>query len=33
MQSYVSNVFMTGITNEWAMSMIEDTLATHPSLV
>ena len=28
MQSYISNVFMTGITNEWVMSMIEDNLAT-----
>ena len=28
MQSYVSNVFMTVITNEWAMTMIEDNLAT-----
>ena len=28
MQLYVSNVFMTGITNEWVMSMIEDNLAT-----
>ena len=28
MQLYVSNVFMTGITNEWEMSMIEDNLAT-----
>ena len=26
-QSYVSNVFMTGITSEWVMSMIEDNLA------
>ena len=26
--SYVSNIFMTGITSEWAMSMIEDNLAT-----
>ena len=28
MQSYVSNIFTTGITNEWAMSTIEDNLAT-----
>ena len=28
MQSYISNVFMTGIMNEWAMSTIEDNLAT-----
>ena len=28
MQLYVSNVFTTGITSEWAMSMIEDNLAT-----
>ena len=28
MQSYVSNVFMTGIMSEWAMSTIEDNLAT-----
>ena len=28
MQSYVSNVFMTQVTNEWMMSMIEDNLAT-----
>ena len=28
MQSYVSNVFMTGITNGWGMSMIEDNMAT-----
>ena len=27
-QSYVSNIFTTGITCEWAMSMIEDNLAT-----
>ena len=34
-QSYVSNVFMTGIMSEWAMSMIEDNVATprDPSLV
>ena len=29
MQSYISNVFMTGITSEWAMSTIEDNLATQ----
>ena len=28
MQLYVSNVFRTGIRSEWAMSMIEDNLAT-----
>ena len=28
MQLYVSNVFTTGITSEWAMSTIEDKLAT-----
>ena len=28
MQSYVSNVFTTGIMSEWGMSMIEDDLAT-----
>ena len=28
MQLYVSNVIITDITNEWAMSMIEDNLAT-----
>ena len=28
MQLYISNVFTTGITSEWAMSMIEDNLAT-----
>ena len=28
MQSYISNIFMTGIMNEWAMSMIEDNSAT-----
>ena len=28
MQSYVSNIFMTGVTSEWAMSTIEDNLAT-----
>ena len=28
MQLYVSNVFTTGITNEWMMSMIEDNLAS-----
>ena len=27
MQSYISNVFTTGIMSEWAMSMIEDNLA------
>ena len=27
-QLYVSNVFTTGIMSEWAMSMIEDNLAT-----
>ena len=27
-QSYVSNLFMTGITSEWVMSTIEDNLAT-----
>ena len=27
-QSYVSNIFTTGVTNEWAMSTIEDNLAT-----
>ena len=27
-QSYISNVFTTGITNEWAMSTIEDNSAT-----
>ena len=27
-QSYISNVFMTGITNEWVMSTIEDNLET-----
>ena len=27
-QSYISNVFMTGITSEWAMRMIEDNLAS-----
>ena len=26
--SYISNIFLTGITSEWAMSMIEDNLAT-----
>ena len=29
MQSYVSNVFMTGIMSEWAMSTIEAKLATR----
>ena len=35
MQSYVSNIFMTGITSDWAMSMIEDDVETlrHLSLV
>ena len=28
MESYISNVFMTGIMNEWVMSTIEDNLAT-----
>ena len=28
MQSYVSNIFMTGIMSEWAMSTIEDNSAT-----
>ena len=28
MQLYISNVFMTGIMSEWAMSMIEDNLVT-----
>ena len=28
MELYVSNVFTTGITSEWAMSTIEDNLAT-----
>ena len=28
MQLYISNVFMTGIMSEWAMSMIEYNLAT-----
>ena len=28
MQSYISNVFMTGITCEWVMITIEDNLAT-----
>ena len=28
MQSYVSNIFMTGIMSEWAMSTIEDNLET-----
>ena len=27
-QLYISNVFMTGITNEWEMSTIEDNSAT-----
>ena len=29
MQSYVSNVFITQVTNEWVMSMIEDNSETH----
>ena len=35
MQSYVSNVPMTGITSDWVMSTIEDILATlrFPSLI
>ena len=35
MQSYVSDVFMTGIMCDWVMSMIEDNLETprDPSLV
>ena len=28
MQTYVSNIFTTGITNKWAMSKIEDNSAT-----
>ena len=28
MQSYISNIFMTGIMSEWAMSTIEDNLET-----
>ena len=28
MQLYVSNIFMTGITNEWVMRTIEDNLET-----
>ena len=28
MQSYVSDVFITGIMNEWVMRMIEDNSAT-----
>ena len=28
MQSYISNIFMTGIMSEWAMSTIEDNLGT-----
>ena len=27
-QSYISKVFMTGLMNEWVMSMIEDNLET-----
>ena len=35
MQSYISDVFTTGITSDWVMSMIEDNLATprYPSSV
>ena len=35
MQSYVSNIHMTGIMSEWAMITIEDNLATprEPSSV
>ena len=35
LQSCVREVFTTGITNEWAVSTIEDNLATlrHPSSV
>ena len=29
MQSYVSDIFMTGITSDWVMSTIEDNLATR----
>ena len=28
MQLYISNVFTTGIMNEWVMNTIEDNLAT-----
>ena len=28
MQSYIGNIFMTGIMSEWVMSMIEDNLET-----
>ena len=28
MQSYISDVFMTGIMSDWVMSTIEDNLAT-----
>ena len=28
MQSYISNIFLTGTMNEWVMSMIEDNLAS-----
>ena len=28
-QSYISNVYMTGITSEWVMSTIEDNLETQ----
>ena len=31
MQLYIRNIFMTGITSEWMMSMIEDNLATRGS--
>ena len=35
MQSYISSIFMTQVTNEWTMSTIEDNSATPrvPSLV
>ena len=29
MQSYISNIFMPGIMNEWVMSTIEDSLAAQ----
>ena len=32
MQSYVSDVFMTGITSDLVMSMIEDNMATQRDL-
>ena len=32
MQSYVSNIFMTGIMSEWEMSTIEDNLTTPRAL-